>query len=131
MPVQYVVHPQYRLVVTTGEGRVVFAEVRAHQDALLNDPDFDPEFNQLMDGTDVTDFALSADEIRMVVSRRIFSRTSRRALVVTSTLLYGIGRMLQTYLELSKAASPTSIFPDRVSALKWLGVSEDFDSTPS
>ena len=125
MPVQYVIYPRYGLVVSTGEGRVTFAESRAHQDKLLSDPEFHPEFNQLLDGTAVTDYALSVDEIRIIVGRNLFSPTSRRALVVTSTFLYGIGRMLQTYLELSKAASPTSIFPDRASALKWLEVPED------
>lgn len=122
MPAHYVIYPQYRLVVSTGEGPVTFEEVRAHQDKLLDDPDFNPEFNQLMDGTAATDYALSVDQIKTIVGRKVFSPTSRRAIVVTSTFMYGMGRMLQAYLELSKAASPTSVFPDRESALKWLGV---------
>ena len=129
MPVQYFIYPQYRLVVTTGRGRVVFAEVRAHQDALLDDPDFHPEFNQLMEGTDVTDFALSADEIRVLTTRKVFSPMSRRALIVGNTFLYGMGRMLQTYHELSETA-PLTIFRDRASALQWLSVPQDFSSTP-
>jgi hypothetical protein len=125
MPVQYVIYPKYRLVVTTGENQVTFEEVRSHQDKLLNDPDFRSEFNQLMDGIAIRDFELSSDQIRMIVNRRVFSPTSRRALLVGSTFLYGMGRMLQTYLELSKAASPTNVFYDRASALKWLGIPED------
>jgi len=125
MPVQYVIHTGYRLVVTTGEGRVTFDEVRAHQDRLLNDPDFNPEFCQLMDGTSVADFALSANEIRRVVGRKLFSPMSRRALVVTNKFMYGMARMLSTYYEMSNVSSPMSIFHDRTSALKWLGIPED------
>ncbi len=32
-----------------------FAEVKKYQDQLLADPDFNPEFDQLMDGTGITD----------------------------------------------------------------------------
>lgn len=122
MPVRYVIDKERRLVISTGWDRITFDEVRAHQDRLLKDPDFTPEFNQLLDGIEVTNYALSVNEIRMIVQRKLFSPTSRRALVVNSTYLYGMARMLQTFYELSKMASPMSIFHDRDSALKWLGV---------
>ena len=125
MPFQYVIYPQYRLVVSTGEGRFTFEEACAHQDKLLSDPDFHPEFNQLIDGTTVTEYALSVGEIRMLVSRDIFAITSRRSFVVASPFMYGIARMLKTYHEISKGEPPTNIFRDRAEALKWLGIPED------
>lgn len=128
MPVRYVIDKERRLVISTGWDRVTFAEVLAHQEQLLKNQDFNPEFNQLIDGTGVTDYALSGNEIRMIANRKLFSPTSRRALVVTSTLMHGMGRMFQAYYEMSKAASPMSLFRDRDSALKWLGV-ESVDRT--
>jgi hypothetical protein len=128
MPVRFVIHKEQRLVITTGEGRLTFDEVKAHQDRLLNDPDFDPDFNQLLDATAVTTMVASEAQVRTVAERKLFSPTSRRAFVVASTFTYGMGRMLQTYNEMSDAASPISIFGDRASALKWLGIAEKFQN---
>ena len=128
MPVRYIIDKERRLVISIGSDRVTWADVKAHQDRLLSDPDFNPEFNQFMDGTSVTNFDLSADEIRTAASRKIFSPTSRRAFVGTSTFMYGMGRMVQTYYEMSKEASPMTIFHDRAAAWKWLGIESPPDT---
>jgi len=125
MPARYVIHEGLRLVISIGEGRVTFSEAMAHDDALQRDPAFNPEFNNLIDATSVTDYALSASEIRVAVNRKLFSPTSQRAFVVATTFMYGIGRMLQIYYEMSERASPAAVFHDRRSALKWLGIPED------
>lgn len=74
----------------------------------------------MIDTTRVTDYALSGVELRMIANRKLFSLTSRRALIVTNTFMRGMGRMFQAYYEMSKMASPMSLFHDRDSALKWL-----------
>lgn len=112
-------------MVTIEEGRVTFDDMRANQDRLLNDPDFDPEFNQLSDATLATDTDLSADNVRTLFKRRVFSTTARRAVIAPSEFAYGMARMLETYVELSKNGPLVAVFRDRASALKWLGVSED------
>ena len=43
MPCSYVIDTGKRLVITTACGCVTFAEIRAHQDKLLSDPEFNPE----------------------------------------------------------------------------------------
>ena len=126
VPVQSVIYKEHRLVVTIEEGRVTLAEMLANQDRLLTDPDFDSGFNQLSDATLATDTDLSANNVRTLYERRVFSENSRRAVVAPTPFTYGMARMLQTYIELSKTSHPVQIFPDRQSALRWLGVSEDF-----
>lgn len=54
MPVEYIIDKERRLVISTAWGRATFAEARAHQERLKDDPDFHPEFNQFLDATDVT-----------------------------------------------------------------------------
>jgi len=49
MPVRSAIVKEKRLVVTIEEGRVTFGDMMANHDRLLNDPDFDPQFNQLSD----------------------------------------------------------------------------------
>jgi hypothetical protein len=53
MPIRYVIDKERRLVLTTAEDILTFAEVKLHQDRLRSDPDLDPTFNQLIDGTTV------------------------------------------------------------------------------
>ena len=129
MPVRSVIYKQERLVVTIEEGRVTFADMKANQDRLLDDPAFDPEFNQLSDATLATDSDLSEHNLRILYSRRVFADISRRAVVAPTDFAYGMARMLQAYLDLSRTAHPVQIFRDRRSALRWLGVSADFLST--
>ena len=125
MPVTSVIHRKQRLVVTVEEGRVTFDDMRANQDRLLNDPDFDPAFNQLSDATLATDSDLAPNNLGRLYDRRVFSDTSRRAVIAPTSFTYGMARMLKTYVELSKNGPLVEVFRDRDSALKWLGVSED------
>ena len=126
MPVRSVIYRDQRLVVTTEEGRVTFAEMQANQDRLLADPDFNPEFNQLSDATLATDTDLSSNDLRMLYRRKVFEPTSRRAVVAPNAFTYGMARMLQTYVELSKSPLIVEVFRDRASALRWLVIPEDF-----
>jgi hypothetical protein len=125
MPVRSTIYKEQRLVVTIEEGRVTFEDMRANGDRLLNDPEFDPEFSQLSDATLATDTDLSSNNLRTLYERKVFSNSARRAVVAPNDFTYGMARMLQTFVELSKNGPDVEVFRDRASALKWLGVSED------
>jgi hypothetical protein len=125
MPVRSVIHKEHRLVVTIEEGRVTFDDMCSNGERLLNDPDFDPEFSQLSDATLATDTDLSPNNLGMLFSHRVFSATARRAVIAPTDFTYGMARMLQTFVELSKNGPLVEVFRDRASALNWLGVSED------
>jgi hypothetical protein len=131
MPCRYVIDKERRLVVTTAWDRVTFAEARAHQEQLANDPDFNQNFNQLVDASAVSSLDASPQEIQTLSSRRLFSSASRRAFIATNPVVFGMGRMLQTYLEIAKAQEQICIFYDRSSALEWLGLLSDPTLSPS
>jgi hypothetical protein len=124
MPVRSVINKGLRLVVTIEEGRVTFEDMLANQDRLLEDPDFDPGFNQLSDATLATDTDLAPNNLGMLYQRRVFSTTSRRAVIAPTPFTYGMARMLETYVELSNNGPLVEVFHDRASALQWLGVSD-------
>jgi hypothetical protein len=125
MPIRSVIYKEQRLVVTIEEGRVTFEDMSANQDRLLNDPDFDPEFNQLSDATLATESDLSPTNLTSLYARKVFSANASRAVVAPTDFAYGMARMLQTFVELSKNGPLVEVFRDRASALKWLGVPED------
>jgi len=122
MPCCYVIDKERRLVISIGWGRINFGDMKAHQDSLLADPDFNPEFNQLLDGREVEAADVSGEEMKLIVRRKVFSRDSRRAWVAKEPSVYGIGRMGMAYLEMSDNPGNLCAFYDIEPALKWLGV---------
>jgi hypothetical protein len=115
----YVVDRQRRLISTMAEGCVVFGDIRDHQDRLLADPHFDPTFDQLIDTIPAKEFNISADEARILASRRIVSPESRRAFVATKPHIFGLGRMMEIYHE-GLAYADVEVFHSMDEALKWL-----------
>ena len=122
MPCRYVIDKERRLVISTAWDRVTFTEMRANQDQLLCDADFNAEFNQLIDATKCTLLDISIDEAKTLAGRKILSPTSRIAWVATDPTIYGMGRLIATYHEMGKMPSQVSVFYDLPSALKWLGL---------
>ena len=122
VPCRYVLDKERRLVISTGWDRLTFAEAKAHDDQLLSDPDFSPEFNQLIDATAVTAMDMSIDEAKMLARRSIVSPTSRRAFVATNPAIFGMGRLVATHDEIVREQEEAGVFYDRDAALKWLGL---------
>lgn len=122
MPCSYKIHKDRRLVLTTASGEFTFADATAHEDRLYGDPEFDPTFAHLIDGTHVTKTEISAPELSTLARRTKFSAHSRKALVVNSTYLYGLARMFQAYLEASRSSESISVFRELDQAKEWLGI---------
>ncbi len=126
MPCRYVIDKDRRLVVTTAWDCVTFADAKQHQEQLNADPTFNRNFNQLIDATAVTQVDASSEEIRILAARSIFSPTSRRAIVANQPAIFGIGRMLQAYFNMTVGGEQVNVFYGRDEALKWLGT-PDFE----
>jgi hypothetical protein len=126
MPFSYVVYKEQRLVISTGSGRISQAEIKERQDQTACDPDFDPEFDQIVDLTAVTDFEMSMDEFVVLARRKVFASRSRRAFVASTPHIFGVGRLWEAHSELSDDdPSKIQVFYDLASALKWLGLEAD------
>ena len=127
MPFNYIVYKQHHLVVSTGSGRVTCSEIKARQDQVKNDPEFDPNFNQIVDLRTAITVDLTVDEARMLASRTIFSSSARRAFIVTSPAVFGMGRMWEAYTEMARGKSQIRLFSNLASALDWLGLENNLD----
>lgn len=123
MPFSYVVYKAQRLVVSTGSGILTGEEIRECQVRTTTDPDFNPEFNQLVDVRQVTDLKMFIDEFKSLARRKVFTSGSRRAFVAASPHVFGMGRVWQAHSELSTDnPSEIQVFYDLPSALEWLGL---------
>ncbi|ABF42087.1 hypothetical protein Acid345_3086 [Candidatus Koribacter versatilis Ellin345] len=122
MPIRYVIDKERRLVLSTITGVLTYAEARAHQDKLLADPEFDRTYHQLIESLQAELIELSAEEIRTIATRSVFSPTSRRALVAVNPAFFGVGRMMQTYHQLTHTGTQVEVFRTVAEACRWLEV---------
>jgi hypothetical protein len=122
MPCSFVIDKERRLESSTAWDHLTFAETKNHQNQLFSDPDFDPEFDQLIDAAAVTKWDISVEEAKMMARRSFFSPTSRRAFVATAPDVFGMERLMQAYHDMGKTQEQVSVFYNRNEALKWLGL---------
>jgi len=120
MPCGYVIDRERRVVLSTAWDVLTAAEALDHQNRLRNDPNFNPDFSQLGDGTRVTKVEATPRDVQMLADRTIFSPGSRRAFVTKRTAHFGVLRMFQVYRELAGIGEQIKVFHDTESALKWL-----------
>lgn len=130
MPCRYVIDKERRLVISTCWGRLTYEEMKAHDDQLEKDDQFNPEFDQLADLRSVSTLAVSAEQGKTLARRYVFSQASRRAWVASDPAIYGMGRLMATHYEIGLHSTTGLTFYDLPSALKWLGVSDLSLSVP-
>jgi len=97
MPFSYVVYAKHRLVISPGSDLVTWKEIRERQDQTKTDPEFNPDFNQLVDLRAVTGFDMTSGQTSTPASRMIFSVTSKRAFVAANPAVFGIGTNVGTF----------------------------------
>jgi hypothetical protein len=119
VPLCYKIDKERKLVMSTGSGVVTMAESLAHQDNLLKDPDFAPSFSQLMDLTHVTELQLGTEDVRRIAQRPIFSGDSRRAIVASRDVVFGVLRMFEIFRE-HLGETGIRVFRNLDEALAWV-----------
>ena len=120
MPLTYVIDKPCRLVTSTASGILTYADIVAHQKQLKADPDFEPTFDQLFDGTMVRKIELTAAEIQTVARQRLFAAGSRQAFATSGEFAYGMARMFEIYRETSGTGRLVRVFSGLEAAREWL-----------
>ncbi|MGA9980222.1 MAG: hypothetical protein WBQ08_16510, partial [Candidatus Sulfotelmatobacter sp.] len=83
--------------------------------------DFEPTIVHLIDTAGITKADLTASDLAALARSTTFSPHSRKAVLVSSLVLYGLGRMFEAYSQLAGSES-VHVFKDRLKALEWLGI---------
>ena len=125
MPYEDVIDHEKRLVRTRIWGSVTFTEALDHHEKLRERSDFDPTFNQLIDATELVDAHIDSSQAQLLGTRPLFSAGSKRVLVATSAVTFGVGRMVQAFREMAGTKENLLVVSDRKTALRWLEIPED------
>jgi len=118
MPADYKIDTSKRMVFSIAYGNLTDQEVYAHQDKLRNDPDFDSEFSQLVDLTNVTHIDdLSIEALYALADKDPFGLGSRRAFVAPHNPEYNVFRIHEIL---------TTVNPDVVVVFKDMEDAHEF-----
>jgi hypothetical protein len=121
MAAQFVIDELNRVVFSYACGTLTYFDCTDHMDRLTSDRRFNPDFNQIIDFTDITHIELTVEQIHELSKRNIFGAKSRRAYLVASDLLYGLSRMFATLRE-TEGEPGIIAFRDLPSAIIWTNV---------
>jgi hypothetical protein len=98
MPTKLRIDPDARIVYSTLSGDIETEDLVRQVAAIRAHPQFDPEFNELIDASAVTSFNVSSEDVRRLADQdSSFSPSADRVFVATQDLLFGLARMFQTF----------------------------------
>jgi hypothetical protein len=124
MPQSYRIDRKNRIVLSKAWGVCTAFDVQRFREQVLRDDDFDPDFCQLVDLSQVTELDVTANDIRILAEMSPFSPVSRRALVARTPLVFGFLRMFETLRGL-RGEKYIRVFHNRNDALAWLLAKEE------
>jgi hypothetical protein len=120
LPATYTIDTDRKLVVTRIWGAATEDEIHDHGQRLRNDPEFRPDFSQLVDMSDLTEIRVGSGLIRDAGRNQFFSPGARRAIVANSEAAFGMARM---YAIASEDSGQTiEVFRDISAAEAWLNL---------
>jgi hypothetical protein len=115
----YTIDKERRLVLSSGAGVLTKEDLWGHMERLSKDPDFNPDFCQVLDFTQITELEVVPEDVRQLAQRNIYSPRSRRAFVVKDDLQFGLARMFEIYRELNGEAG-IRVFRTFDEAMDWI-----------
>jgi hypothetical protein len=123
VPACYKIDKARKFVASAGSGHLTAAEILAHQQKLVQDPEFDPTFSQIFDFTAVTTYDISEDDVRVIAAITIFSPLSRRAALVTTDEQFDLACMFSMIRE-AQGEFGIRVFRERKDAMRWVRPAE-------
>jgi DNA-binding NarL/FixJ family response regulator len=119
MAAYFRIDAERRLVMSTATGVFTLVDGLAHQEKLVNDPDFDPSFSQLIDFTHVTKLETGTEDVRRLAQRSVFASDARRAILVDDDVIFGSAQKFVTFRE-SLGEQGLRVFRSIDEALSWV-----------
>src|SRR5882724_6350574 len=95
MPAFYRIDRQLKLVFSIFGDILTDSDLQEHIEKLCRDPEFNPDFAELIDCSAVTHFQVSSALITTLASQQLGSARSKWAIVAPQAHIYGMARMFQ------------------------------------
>src|SRR3954454_15377214 len=122
MPVTYSIDPHLRLVRTQIQGRLNLEDALAHAYTLKTDPQFRPDYSEIVDLSGFTGSDLPPEATKAFANDlpgEVFSPHARRAIVAPADSAFEISRQ---YRNMRRNAESFQVFHSVDEAMQWLGM---------
>ena len=97
MSTRLMIDTEAKIVYSTYHGTVKTEDLIRHIEAIRSHPQFDPDFDELIDATGVTVLDIASTEVReLAFHESPFHPAAKRVLVAPQDVVFGLGRMFQT-----------------------------------
>ena len=104
MPVVLKIDPQRRVVHSAFYGKVTDAEFLGHHKRIASDPDFNSQFADIVDFSDVTDPAITESAMAALAANpSLFSSTAIHIVIAPEAVMF---RMGAKFKEIAKSSRP-------------------------
>jgi uncharacterized integral membrane protein len=120
MPVVLKIDSRRKVVYSAFYGKIDDAEIAGHRSAIAADPDFNPDFNEIVDFTAVTAAEISESTlVAMAANPSLFSDSALHIVVAPADLLF---QLASKYKGLSRFSRPNLfVVRTRAEAYQILG----------
>lgn len=129
MAIKYKVLPDQKIIITQAQAGVSIDEMRSHMSTVSSHPDIHPDFSHLFDLREAKNINFNTNEVKQLAEFSYFDDSSKRAIVASSDLYYGMARMYEIFKESSSAN--IRVFRTYEEAKEWIGLQEQNDSFSS
>ncbi|HWS18531.1 MAG TPA: hypothetical protein VN223_10965 [Candidatus Elarobacter sp.] len=103
MPVVLKIDPHRKVVYSAFYGRITNAELLGHRKQIADDPDFNPQFSDIVDFSDVTDPAITESAISALAANpTLFSSSAVHIVVAPAALMFQLGNMFKDLAQSSR-----------------------------
>jgi hypothetical protein len=120
LPISYDIDKKRRLVTSRLWEVVTNEEVDDHNRRLRTDPEFDPDYRQLIDLSGITEIRITTPKVTAAAHDQYFTPGTRRAFFARTDATFGMARMFATHAESS--GQTIEVFRDRRKAEEWLSL---------
>ncbi len=92
MPVVLKIDPHRRVVHSAFYGKINDAELLGHRTRIASDPDFNPQFTDIVDFSDVTDPAITESAIAALAANpSLFSSSAMHIVIAPAAVMFRLG----------------------------------------
>jgi len=130
MPIEYRIDHERRVIIAKGKGTFTSEDMFRYQQEAWSQPGV-AGYNELVDMTEVTEIVdPSVENVRRLVQLSASmdppDSHARFAIASPNKLMFGLGRLYETYRELDpKSTKAVRVFKTVREAMEFLGLEED------
>ena len=121
MPASYHISPMIACIIVRLEGSISDRDLIEEQRRMFSDPLFKGHYSRLVDATDVTEFAVSAETVMAVATAAVERGLRNAALISNDTdLVYALMRLYEAY---ASPPAKVAVYDNMQEGLHWLAKS--------